>query len=118
MKYYKIIITTLIFSFAYTQTIDGVSIADIDSDYIMLLGYKGLMSNKVSISVDYGQDAAAKIFGAGKMIIKDQKNKVVKFNSMMGAVNFFSAYGFEFVNAYAISTGNQNVYHFIMKRRK
>ena len=118
MKYTKLLIISLMLSISYTQTIDGVAISNIDSDYIMLLGYKALMSNKVSISVDYGQDAAAKIFGAGKMVIRDQNNKVVKFNSMMGAVNFFSNHGFDFVNAYAISTGNQNVYHFIMNKRK
>lgn len=40
----------------------------------------------------------------------------MKFNSMIDALNYMGTQGWEFVQAYAITMGNTNVYHFLMKR--
>ena len=40
----------------------------------------------------------------------------MKFNSMIDALNFFNTYGYKFVNAYVITIGNQNVYHFLLEK--
>jgi hypothetical protein len=37
---------------------------------------------------------------------------------MIDALNFMSKNGFEFVNAYAITMGNQNVYHYLLRNLK
>lgn len=42
--------------------------------------------------------------------------KYFSFNSMIEALNFMNDNGWEFVNAYAFSTGSQSVYHFLLKR--
>jgi hypothetical protein len=36
---------------------------------------------------------------------------------MVDALNFMSDNGYEFVTAYAITVGNSNVYHFLMKKK-
>ena len=44
--------------------------------------------------------------------------KQLIFNSMMDALNFMSKNGFEFVDAYAITSSNQNVYHYLLRSTK
>lgn len=50
-------------------------------------------------------------------VIKDQNGKPLVFNSMIDALNFMSGNGYDFETAYALTTGNGNVYHFLLKRK-
>lgn len=101
---------------AYTQTVNGVLIKDIDVQYIQIVGTSQLLSNKVSIEIDFGQ--LNKIFSSKDTQVKDENGKLVKFNSMIDALNFLSKNGYKFLNAYAITDGNQNVYHYILEKKK
>tara|TARA_B110000196_G_C20581324_1_gene402074 strand:- start:85 stop:408 length:324 start_codon:yes stop_codon:yes gene_type:complete len=103
-------------SLSFSQTIGDVNIKDIDVEYMQIVGTKAFLTKKVSIALDYGQTAAGKVFGRGKMVVKDKDGKKVKFNSMIDALNFLSANGYDFIDAYAINVGNQNVYHYMMKK--
>ena len=49
-------------------------------------------------------------------MLKDNKGKPIKFESMIDALNYMSGQGWRFVDAYAITAGNQNVYHWIMSK--
>jgi hypothetical protein len=82
--------------------------------YCEILGYSKLFSKKVTIEVDFGQEM--KYFTDQR--IKDKlTGDVVIFNSMIDALNYFGKQGWEFVQAYAYSTGNSgNVYHYLMKK--
>jgi hypothetical protein len=51
-------------------------------------------------------------------MLKDELGKALDFNSMIDALNFMAQNGFEFVNAYTITVANQNVYHYILKKKK
>lgn len=48
-------------------------------------------------------------------MLKDNQGKPIKFESMIDAMNYMSSKGWSFVDAYAITSGNKNVYHWIMK---
>jgi len=101
----------------YGQTVNNVPLKDIDVEYVLIVGTSKFMSTKVTIEIDFGQ--RTKLWSAGKeTILRDEKGDKVEFNSMIDALNFMSANGFEFVDAYAITTGNQNVYHFLMHNKK
>ena len=82
-------------------------------EYCMILATAKLMSNKVTITIDYGQER--KFFSDNRY--KDEAGKVQSFNSVIDVLNFQNSQGWEFVNAYAITVGSQNVYHYVMKRR-
>ena len=116
MKVYILLLGTLLVSLSYCQTIDGVPIRDIDVEYMQIVGTKAFLTKKVTIALDYGQTAAGKVFGKFKMNVKDENGKKIKFNSMIDALNFMSANGYDFVDAYAINVGNQNVYHYMMRK--
>lgn len=99
------------------QTVNDIPIKDIDVEYVQIVGTSKFLSTKLTIQIDFGQ--RTKFFSSGKeTIVKDEDGKVMDFNSMIDALNFMSKNGFEFVNAYAISVSNQNVYHYLLRNRK
>lgn len=99
------------------QTVNDIPIKDIDVEYVQIVGTSKLFSTKLTIQIDFGQ--RTKFFSSGKeTIVKDEDGKALDFNSMIDALNFMSKNGFEFVNAYVISVGNQNVYHYLLRNKK
>jgi hypothetical protein len=68
------------------------------------------------VNIDFGQ--VDKMFSAKDTQIKDENGRMTTFNSMIDALNFMSENGYEFVNAYAITISNQNVYHYMLRKKK
>ena len=114
----KKIIFSIVFILFYTLS-NG---QDIKSDstkftYCELVGTGRLLSNKVTVQIDFGQ--VTKFFSDNRY--KDPTTgKPVIFNSMIDALNLMGKDGWEFVQAYIVTegsgTGSQNVYHFLLKK--
>lgn len=85
-----------------------------DCNYIEIVGAT-IMGIKLSISIDYGQSFKDRMKGQGS-VKKD--DKYFAFNSMIDALNYFNNNGWEFKTAYAITMGNNNVYHYLLERKK
>lgn len=100
----------------YSQTVNDIPIKDIDVDYIQIVGTSKMLSNKLTIQLDFGQEN--KFFSAKDTQVKDENGKLLVFNSMIDALNFLSDNGYEFVDAYAITVGNQNAYHYMLKKKE
>lgn len=81
--------------------------------YCELVGTGKLFSTKVNVQADFGQQTS---FWKGVDYIKDADGKRINFNSMVDAMNFMGTQGWEFVQAYVVTTSNQNVYHWLLKR--
>jgi len=118
MKKLLLLLSGLLVSyFSYSQTANDVPLKDIDVEYVQIVGTAKFLSSKVFINIDFGQKT--KFFSGGKeTIIKDENGEVMHFNSMIDALNFMVKNGFEFVNAYAINVGGQNVYHYLLRNSK
>ena len=101
---------------AFSQTVNGMPIAEIDADYIDIIGTAKPFSRKVTIIIDFGQ--AVKIFNAKDAQIKDEYDEPTTFNSMIDALNFMSKNGYDFVQAYTTKISEEDVYHYLMKKRK
>lgn len=80
--------------------------------YAEILGMERFLSKKVSITIDYGQIES--IWQDARLRTEDGKIRV--FNSMVDAMNFMGAMGWEFQQAYVITVGNQNVYHWLLRK--
>ncbi|MBL87209.1 MAG: hypothetical protein CMO82_11185 [Winogradskyella sp.] len=116
MKKLFLILAFISFLSASSQTVNDIPISDIDAEYIQILGTHKAFSRKLTISLDFGQKV--KDFGSGKELqLKDENGDKLIFNSMIDALNYMSKHGFEFVQAYAISVGGQNVYHYLLRRK-
>ncbi len=79
--------------------------------YAEILGYSKFLSTKVSVTIDFGQNTT--LFEDTRL--RDENGKVISFNSMVDAMNWMGAQGWEFVQAYTITEGQQNVYHWLLK---
>jgi len=79
--------------------------------YAEILGYSKFLSTKVSVTIDFGQNTT--LFEDTRL--RDENGKVINFNSMVDAMNWMGAQGWEFVQAYTASEGDQSVYHWLLK---
>lgn len=69
------------FTNAKSQTVNDIPIKDIDVEYVQIVGTSKLLSNKVTIEIDFGQEN--KLFSSDKDTrIKDINGKNLIFNSM------------------------------------
>ncbi len=101
----------------FSQTVNDVPLKEINVEYVQIVGTSKLFSSQLTIQIDFGQ--RTKYFSTGReMIVKDESGNAIEFNSMIDALNFMSANGYEFVNAYAITIQNQNVYHYLLRKKK
>lgn len=100
----------------FSQTVNDMPIKDIDVEYVQIIGTSKMVGNKVTIEIDFGQEN--KLFVAKDTQIKDENGKLMTFNSMIDALNFMSKNGYDFETAYVVTITNQNIYYYLLKRRK
>lgn len=87
--------------------------AQVKYAYCEIVGTSNFTGTKVTIVVDYGEQVKL----TKPNWIKDDEGKIQKFNSMIDALNYMGDQGWEFVQAYAVTSGsNTHVYHYILKR--
>ncbi|NDW08396.1 hypothetical protein [Dysgonomonas sp. 520] len=106
----KKLLTTILFSIFFISVFaqNGDSYV-----YCELVGTGKFLSSKVNVQVDYGQETS---YWKGVAYLKDENGKNKSFNSMVDAMNFMGKQGWEFVQAYVVTTNNQNVYHWLLKK--
>jgi len=92
---------------AHAQTVNGIPIQDIDAEYVQIVGSGTFLVNKISVNIDFGQ--RNKAFNMKDTQIRDKKGKLAKFNSMVDALNFMSANGYEYVDSYVMLAPQQNM---------
>ncbi len=108
MKKILLFIALIYSSTIFSQTVNDIPIKEIDVAYVQIVGTSKLMSTKLSIRIDFGQET--KFWSGGKeTIVKDVDGKPTKFNSMIDALNFMNENGNDFVSAYTLTMRNQNV---------
>jgi hypothetical protein len=82
--------------------------------YCELVGTQKFMSTKVTIAVDFGEERNA---WKDNRMRDEESGKVKVFNSMVDGLNYMGDNGWEFVQAYVVTYGNQNVYRWLLKRQ-
>jgi hypothetical protein len=93
---------------SFSQSLDTTHI----EQYCELVAGAKAFSTKVNIDINFGE--ARKFFKS--YVLKDSTGKVESFNSVVDALNYLGLKGWILVNAYPITTGSQNVYHFYFKK--
>ncbi len=98
------------------QTVNNVPLKDVTVDYVQIVGTSRLLSNKVTVEIDFGQENS--IWTGKDTELRDVNGKRIIFNSMIDALNFMTRHGYEYVDSYAISIStSQQVYHFLLRRK-
>lgn len=80
--------------------------------YCQLIVMQRLLSNKVTIDLDFGEE---KSFWKNHRL-KSADGKIKKFNTVIDAMNYMGTAGWIFINAYPIRTGESEIYHFAFKK--
>lgn len=116
----NLILTSILFiSISLTTNLFGQTNQDTTSVfkfvYCELVGTQKFLSTKVTVSVDYGEERS---FFQDTRMKDEQTGKVQSFNSMVDALNYMGNNGWEFVQAYIVTMGQQNVYHWLLKKKK
>ncbi|HTE33935.1 MAG TPA: hypothetical protein VK666_26325 [Chryseolinea sp.] len=80
--------------------------------YCQIIASPRLLSNKVSIDIDFGEERS--IWRDNRLKAYDGKLK--KFNTVIDALNYMGKDGWIFINAYPVTTGASVIYHFAFKK--
>lgn len=112
-KVLLIIIVSLASLCAYAQSNDSISNKFM---YCELVGTSNMLGTKVRVEVDFGQEVSF-FKQYEQRILKDEQGNPLKFNSMVDALNYMGSLGWEFCQAYEISSGGSHVYHWLLKRK-
>ena len=81
--------------------------------YCEIVGTAKLFSSKLDVYISYGQSIGW--FKDNR--IRNENGETIKFNSMIDAMNYMGERGWEFIQAYTVSTSNQLVYFYVLKRK-
>ena len=108
MKKVFIIVFALSASFASLAQTDTTKI----EQYCQIIATPRLLSNKVTINIDFGEE---KSFWSENRL-KTYDGKLKKFNTIIDALNFMGKEGWSFINAFPVSNGNIELYHFAFKK--
>jgi hypothetical protein len=81
--------------------------------YCELVGTQVFMSNKVTVTVDFGQETK---WFQDKRMTDEKTGKAKVFNSMVDALNYMGGSGWLFVQAYVVTAGQQNIYHWLLRK--
>ena len=101
----------IVSSVSIGQTVNDVNIKDIGVKYCQLSAVQKVLSPKVIIGIDYGQER--KMFEP--VVVKDKQGKNMKFSSVIDALNFMNKYGWELHSTMLLTIGNTSVYTYVLK---
>jgi hypothetical protein len=107
MKQLIVIIATLISSTTFAQS-DSSKV----EQYCQVIASPRLLSNRVTIDIDFGEE---------KSYWRDSRLKSIdgilkKFNTVIDALNYMGKEGWKFINAYPVNNGSTTIYHFAFKK--
>ena len=80
--------------------------------YSEIIATPRLLSNRVTIEVNYGEEQS--LWKDNRL--KSRGGKLKKFNLVIDALNFMGKEGWVFVNAFPVNIGTTQVYHYGFKK--
>lgn len=81
--------------------------------YAEIVATPRLLSNRVTIDIDYGEEKS--IWRDNRL--KEDNGRLKKFNSTIDALNYMGRAGWTLVNAFPVFVGtNSQVYHYVFKK--
>lgn len=105
----KIIFLAFLFLFFKSHAQDTTKV----EQYCEVVASGRLLSAKVTIDIDFGE--ARSIWKDNRL--KDESGRLVKFNTLVDALNYLGRDGWKLVNAFPIAYANSSpVYHYVFRK--
>jgi hypothetical protein len=87
--------------------------ADKVEQYAQVVATPRLLSNKVTIDIDYGEERS--IWKDNRL--KTDEGRLKKFNTTIDALNYMGKEGWKLVNAFPVLVGTSSqVYHYVFRK--
>lgn len=86
---------------ANAQTVNGVPLKELDTEYVQIIGEPRMLSDKINLVVDYGQER--KRLYSKPMMLMDATDREMEFNSMIDALNFMNRNGYELIESFGVN---------------
>ena len=80
--------------------------------YCEVVATPRLLSSKVTIDIDYGEERS--IWRDNR--VKADDGRLKKFNTTIDALNYMGKDGWTLVNAFPVFSANTQVYHYVFKK--
>ena len=80
--------------------------------YCEVIATPRLLSNKVTIDINYGEEKS--IWKDTRL--KNDEGKLKKFNTVIDALNYMGKDGWIFMNAFPVINGTTQIYHYVFKK--
>jgi hypothetical protein len=113
---HAILSISLLFGYsAFSQTVNGVPLQNLDVEYIRI--YNSTVGFNPPVHIDFGRGRVA-ITNNKHNILRDENNQPINFNNMLDALNFLAKHGYELVQAYVAAYDDHRDMHFYILRRK
>jgi hypothetical protein len=107
----KTLLTIFLFFFVYPVIAQKDSV--MVEQYCEVIATPRLLSSRVTVDIDFGD--LRSIWKDNRL--KDEDGRLVKFNTVIDALNFMGKDGWKLVNAFPIVTSNNTqVYHYVFKK--
>lgn len=104
----------LAFSQSKAQTVGGVRLSEIQSEYIDISELRSTFGGKVFILLEYGQ----KIDSSDDVVIRDDNEKRLEYKSALDFISKMRGYGYDLFQVYVAGTNKEvNDRHYILKRK-
>ena len=106
----KILLIVLLSASFYGYAQDSTQV----EQYCRLVAQNRLLSNRVNIDVDYGDER--KLFSDNRMR-DEETGRIKKFNTVVDALNYMGSQGWILVNAFPVMDGTNNTtLHYYFKK--
>ena len=105
----------LMISIFLTGTLVSMAQADTTKveQYCQVIATPRLLSNKVTIDIDFGDEKS--IWRDTRL--KTDGGRLKKFNTVIDALNYMGMAGWIFLNAYPVRVGETEIFHFAFKKQ-
>lgn len=105
--------TLLIISLAFFASIASNAQTDTSrvEQYCEVIATPRLLSNRVTIEINYGEEQP--YWRDNRFTIE---GRLKKFNSVIDALNYMGREGWLFVNAFPVTSGTSQIYHYGFKK--
>jgi hypothetical protein len=108
------IIASIACSKVSAQTINGVKLSDLKEPFLELRAFKQEFGSKVLVQLEYGQKV---VNDRQASLVKDENGKNMEFNSAIDFINKMIGFGYELVNAYAVTYRDDTIHKFYILKR-
>jgi hypothetical protein len=114
MKKVVVVLVMMMFTVCLFGQVPETEVKKQQYAYCELVGTLGAFNKKLTVEIDFGQEQ--NFWKTKDARIRTEDGKVRKFNSMVDAMNYMGALGWEFAQAYVVTTANQHVYRWLLKK--